>query len=124
MRLLHSSLYHTRQFVIGGPPGPSRPGASPKRNKFAEARVVLGMRGKLCRLETQPGSTSNETIRSRRNPEGRSYDRQTRYASHPVRVPRGMGDLDRRTSCYLGWAVGEVRKEELGHREYFPCGGP
>src|SRR5215203_5968413 len=124
MRLLHSSLYHTRQFVIEGPPGPSRPGASPKRNRFAEARVLLGMSGKLCRLETQPYSTSNETSRSRRNSEGRSYDRQTGPAGHPVRVPRGMGDLARRTPWYVGWPVGEVRKEVLAHRECFPCGGP
>src|SRR5215211_1009218 len=124
MRLLHSSLYHTHQFVIEVPPDPSRPGASPKSNSFAEARVVLGMRGKLCRLQTQPCSTSNETTRSRRNSEGRSYDRQTGPAGHSVRVPRGMGGLARRTPCHLGWAVGEVRKKELGHREYFPCGGP
>src|SRR5918992_1633981 len=124
MRLLHSSLYHTHQFVTEGPPGPSRPGASPRRNRFAEARVLLGMRAKLCRLKTQPCSTSNETTRSRRNSEGRSYDRQTGPAGHPVRVARGMGDVARRTPWYLGWAVGEVRKKELRHREYFPCGGP
>src|SRR5215208_2209509 len=76
------------------------------------------MRAKLCRLQTQPCRTSNETTRSRRNSEGRSYDRQTGPAGHPVRVPRGMGGLARRTPCHLGWAVGEVRKKELGHREY------
>src|ERR671910_2087202 len=124
MRSLHGSLYHTHQFVIEGPPDASRPGASPKGNRFAEARVLLGMRAKLCRLKTQPCSTSNETSRSRRNSEGRSYARQTGPAGHPVRVARGMGDLARRTPCHLGWAVGEVRKEELRHRECFPCGGP
>src|SRR5215207_7147997 len=82
------------------------------------------MSSKLCRLQTQPCSISNETTRSRRNSEGRSYDRQIGPAGHPVRVPRGMGGLARRTPCYLGWAVGEVRKEELGHRECFPCGSP
>src|SRR5215203_404354 len=121
MRLLHGSLYHTQEFVIEGPPGPSRPGASPKSNSFAQARVLLGMSGKLCRLQTQPCSTSNETTRSRQNSEGRSYDRQSGPAGHPVRVSRGMGELARRTPWYLGWAVGEVREEELGHRECFPC---
>src|SRR5215207_2972934 len=124
MRSLHGSPYHSHQFVIEEPPDPSHPGASPKRNRFAEARVLLGMRAKLCRLETQPCSTSNETTRSRRNSEGRSYDRQSGPAGHPVRVPGGMGELARRAPWYLGWAVGEVRKEELGHRECFPCGGP
>src|SRR5918995_5459380 len=117
MRLLHSSLYHTHQFVIEGAPGPSRPGASPRGNRFAEARVLLGMSAKLCRLKTQPCSTSNETTRSRRTSEGRTYDRQTGPAGHPVRVARGMGDVARRTPWYLGWAVGEVRKKELRHRE-------
>src|ERR687898_3205432 len=123
MRSLHGSLYHTHQFVIEGPPDASRPGASPKGNRFAEAWVLLGMRAKLCRLQTQPCSTSNETTRSHRNSEGRSYDRQTGPAGHPVRVPRGMGGLARRTACHLGWAVDEVRKKELGHPECFPCGG-
>src|SRR5215217_4563026 len=82
------------------------------------------MSGKLCRLETQPCTISNETSRSRQNSEGRRYNRQTEPAGHPVRVPQGMGDLARRTPCYLEWAVGEVCKEGLGHRECFPCGGP
>jgi hypothetical protein len=124
MRLLHSSLYHTHQFVIEGPPGPSRPGASPRRNRFAEARVLLGMRAKLCRLKTQPCSTSNETTRSRRNSEGRSYDRQTGPAGHPVRVARGMGDVARRTPWYLGWAVGEVRKKRTQASRVFPMRRP
>src|ERR671910_2465379 len=94
-----------------------------ERNRFAEVRVPLGMRGKLCRLQTQLCSTGNETTRSRRNSEGRSYDRQTGPAGHPARVSRGMGGLARRTPCHLGWAVDEVRKKELGHPECFPCGG-
>jgi hypothetical protein len=41
VRLLHGFSYHTHQFVIEGLPGPSCPGASPKRNRFAEARFYL-----------------------------------------------------------------------------------